>query len=283
MNPEALKARLKTISAAEQRSSQDVWRTLVLERFLVRLAHSNYSEQFIFKGGLLLAHYIRIGRETKDADFLATMLDARQENVARAFQEMAAVSIADGFSFSFSLISQLDQQHMNYPGFRVKLNVSFGSMKDKIHLDIGVGDVVEPNEKVIRLYQYRGEPIFEDSVSLQVYPVETIFAEKLETLVSRAAANSRMKDYHDLVLLCRQPDLLDTSKLKKDITETFQNRNTPLDLPVDFSEDAYAQLQTLWVAHLRVLGDIAEALQLPDQIEVVLTEINAWLSANAIV
>ncbi len=76
MNEQALKERLKTIANIERRTFNEVWRGMVLERLLVRISHSKHSKNFIFKGGLLLSYYLAIGRETKDADFLATELDA---------------------------------------------------------------------------------------------------------------------------------------------------------------------------------------------------------------
>lgn len=74
-------------------------------------------------------------------------------------------------------------------------------MKDRIHIDIGTGDVVSPTPRDLNLVQYRDKPLFESQISLLVYPPETIFAEKLETVISKGTINSRMKDYHDLLLL----------------------------------------------------------------------------------
>jgi hypothetical protein len=123
----------------------------------------------------------------------------------------------DGFAFLFSDIATLEHHHMNYPGFRLRLQAQFGGMKDRIQVDIGVGDIVQPKIESLELYQYKGIAIFEGKVTLQIYPIETIFAEKLETIVSKGAANSRMKDFHDLLLICREPNLLNVSKLKGDI------------------------------------------------------------------
>ena len=145
MNEQALKERLKNIAALEKRTFNEVWRELALERLLVRLAKSDQSEKFIFKGGLLLSHYLEIGRETKDADFLARELNAEAPHIEKAFQGICAIDISDGFSFAYSNITPLEQPHMNYPGFRVTLDLRFGpKMKDRIQVDIGVGDVVEP-------------------------------------------------------------------------------------------------------------------------------------------
>lgn len=281
MNEQALKERLKNIAKIEKRTFNEVWRELVLERLLVRISHSKYSDKFIFKGGLLLSHYIDIGRETKDADFLATQLNADIPNIENAFNQICSIKIDDGFSFSYSNISSLEQSHMNYPGFRLNLNLKFDEkMKDRIQVDIGVGDIVEPNVESLELYQYKGKPIFEGSVSLRVYPVETIFAEKLESIVSKGAANSRMKDYHDLLLLCRKKDLLNLSKLKDDILKTFENRNTKLEPPLNFSEEDFTLMEQLWSGHRRGLVQIAIKLNIPEKIKDLILEVNSWIFKN---
>lgn len=281
MNEQALKERLKNIARIEKRTFNEVWRELVLERLLVRISHSKHSDKFIFKGGLLLSHYIDIGRETNDADFLATQLNADIPNIENAFNQICSIKIDDGFSFSYSNISPLEQPHMNYLGFRLNLNLKFGEkMKDRIQVDIGVGDIVEPNVESLELYQYKGKPIFEGSVSLRSYPVETIFAEKLETIVSKGAANSRMKDYHDLLLLCREKDLLNLSKLKDDILKTFENRNTKLEPPLNFSEEDFTLMEQLWSGHRRGLVQIATKLNIPEKIKDLILEVNSWISRN---
>jgi predicted nucleotidyltransferase component of viral defense system len=282
MNEQALKERIKYIANTEDRLFNQVWRDLVLERLLVRLSRSPHNNQFIFKGGLLLAHYIELGRETKDVDFLATQLDANASEIKKAFQEICQAKVEDGFTYSFSRIEQLDQEQMNYPGYRVNLDLKFSRMKDLIQVDIGVGDIVAPKQESFELYQYKGKPIFEGSVSLKVYPVETIFAEKLESIIARGAANSRMKDYHDLLLLCREEGIITAVKLKEDIEKTFGSRNTDRSLPIQFTVDEFGRLQTLWAAHRNGLQKIADEFNLPANIEDVVREINTWLSKNQI-
>ena len=102
---------------------------------------------------------------------------------------------------------------MDYPGYRVGLKATFGCMRDKIQINVGIGNVVTPTTRELHFVQYRGKPMFEGEISLVVYPPETIFAEKLETVLSKGAANSRMKDYHDLLLLAREPHLINLNKL----------------------------------------------------------------------
>jgi hypothetical protein len=282
MNEQALKERIRHIAKEEKRTFQDVWKTLLLERLLARLTQSIFSEQFIFKGGMLLAHYIDICRETKDVYFLARIMNVESRIVQAAFEEICNLALADGFTFSFSDIATLDHHHMNYPGFRVLINVHFGAMKDRIRVDIGVGDVVEPRKESLELYQYKGRPIFEGGITLQVYPLETIFAEKLETIVTRGAANSRMKDFHDLFLISREKDLLNLGKLRGDIHKTFENRGTQKVLPLNFAEKDLQAMQRLWSAHLRGLGPVARSIHLPERMDELVQSLNAWLMANKI-
>jgi predicted nucleotidyltransferase component of viral defense system len=185
INEQSLKDRLRTISQEKNIPFNACWKQLLLERFLSRLASSTYSHAFIFKGGFLLAYLIKIGRETTDLDFLLTRMRAGQDELRNVFDEIISVHSNDGFIFAFDSIDLLSQPHMAYPGYRIVLSASFGKMKDKIHVDVGVGDTVEPMIRKISLVQCRGNPLFEDTLSLQVYPIETIFAEKLETILSK--------------------------------------------------------------------------------------------------
>ncbi|MHA3126763.1 nucleotidyl transferase AbiEii/AbiGii toxin family protein [Legionella pneumophila] len=279
MNEQALKARLKHIGKEKGKSFNEVWKLLVLERFLARLSRSEYSDKFIFKGGLLLSYYLTIGRETIDIDLLARRLNAEKSNVELIMQEICVLNLDDGFQMQFINLDDLDHQHMNYPGFQVGIAVQFGVMSDKFFVDIGVGDAVEPVLLNWPSFSYKEIPLFSDSISLEVYPVETIFAEKLETIISRGAANSRMKDYHDLLLLCRESSLIDKALLKDNIVQTFQNRGTVFSIPVEFKADELARMQPLWTGHLRALGaHRAQVLGLPEKMVAIIDELNKWLS-----
>ncbi len=283
MNQQALENKLKHIAKENNLTFHQVWKQLIMERLLVRLSQSPFADKFIFKGGILLSRYLEIGRETKDLDFLAQFLDSKKAKMALAFKNICAIDPKDGFQFSLLNISPHGQVHMDYPGFQLKLKVAFEKIKDSIQIDIGVGDAVRPQSKSFKLYHYCGRPVFEKNISLQVYPLETIFAEKFETLISRGAANSRMKDYHDLVLLCRKSKLLHPEKLNQNIKTTFDNRNTPIGFPIIFSQEEYSVLQKLWGEHIKKLGPLATGLNLPIQIESVVNELNEYLESIAIV
>lgn len=281
MNEQALKARLKYIAKEQGKQFNEVWKLLVLERFLARLSRSDYSDKFVFKGGLLLSHYLVIGRETSDVDLLARRLNSERKQMEQIMHEICLLHLHDGFHMQFESLDDLDHQHMNYPGFQARITVHFGVMSDKFFVDIGVGDVVEPVSLDWPSFVYKEKSLFEDFISLNVYPVETIFAEKLETVISRGAANSRMKDYHDLLLLCRESKLIDKSRLQENIRQTFQNRGTTFSIPIQFQPDELSRMQILWSGHLRVLGDArSQSLSLPKDIAQVIEDLNQWLDGN---
>ncbi len=283
MNEQALKERIKYIAHSEGRVFNQVWRVLILERLLVRLSYSSYNEQFIFKGGLLLSYYITLGRETKDADFTTREQSINASQIEDAFRKIVKVDVKDGFTYTLSGVNLLPEKDVDHKCYRINLSLKFGNMKDRIQLDVGVGDTVESKQDSLELYQYKGKPIFEGTVSLQVYPMETIFAEKIDSIVSRADTNSRMKDYHDFVLLCREKNIFNFPKLKKEISRTFKSRKTKKVLPIHFSEDAITKLQKLWTGHRNRLRINADGLGLPTYIKDAISEINDWLLKNKIV
>lgn len=272
MNEQSLKEKLRFIANERNMTVQEVWKKVALERFLARLSSSDLKKQFIFKGGLLLSYYLELGRETKDIDFLATNVEASEESIKQKLLEIADTQVEDGFEFSFERIDQLDQTHMNYPGYRIKLNVTFGSIRDIVQLDIGVGDVVSPMEVSLDTIRHKKSTLFDGEILLNVYPVNTIFAEKLETLVYRGALNSRMKDYHDLWMLC-QSSLIDDKKLKSDIESTFKHRGTELIIPVKYTRDETTKLQSLWNSHIKNQSNES----LPEEIITVVELINEKL------
>lgn len=283
MNEQALKERIRYIANSEGRIFNQVWRSLTLERLLARLSHSSYKSQFIFKGGLLLSHYIKLGRETKDVDFLFRESNSEISRIEKAFREICHLDIEDGFSYKLYRIEPLRLETVGRFCYRLTFNLTFGKMKDRIQVDVAGGDVVKARTKSLKLYQYKGKPLFEKSISLRVYPLETIFAEKLESIVSRADANTRMKDYHDLVLLCHSKNILNFSKLKRDITKTFKSRGEKKLLPLQFSKKELNILQQLWTKHRESLyGDI-DSFKLPINIKEIIDKINNLLLRNKVI
>jgi predicted nucleotidyltransferase component of viral defense system len=282
MNESAFKERLKAVAQEKGLQFNLVWKQLLLERLLARVSRSNHHDHFIFKGGMCLAQRIEIGRETTDLDFLMTRLNSEAASVEAAFREIADLDTGDGFRFELQKIEELAQPQLAYPGFRVSLKAWLGKMDDRVQVDIGIGDVVTPVEEPIHLFEYKGKPIFEGEITLLAYPVEAILAEKLETIVYKGRDNSRMKDYHDVLLMLREPGMISVSAAKASITATFQHRNTALGKSILFETDEVERMNALWTRHLIRIGKVRAKLALPDKIADVLAEINAWMATNGI-
>lgn len=152
----------------------------------------------------------------------------------------------------------------------------FGKVRSKINIDVGFGDIVEPIKKTFPFIGYSKGPLFEKEILLLCYPKESIFAEKLETIVHRGALNSRMKDFHDLYSLIRE---LPFKNLKEVVHTVFEHRNTPFKIPIIFEDKGLTFLQSLWSAYLKGLRT-KDAQLLPSNISELLSELNEWLLIN---
>ncbi len=276
MNEQALKDRLIIIAKEKGIHFNQCWKKLLLERFLARLSRSPEKAKIIFKGGFLLSYLIDLGRETMDLDFLMNRINAEEKEIRNSIERILSEKLEDGFIFLYEKTELLEQPHMAYSGYRITLKVLFGKMKDKIQIDVGIGDVVVPESRIFPVFSHKGKPLFEGEISLMVYPAETIFAEKLETVISKGEKNSRMKDYHDLLLLCREAGLLKKDLLESSIKDTFSRRETSYK-QIAFTDTGLHALQKLWMAHRKGLGNIADELLLPVDIGAVISEINLAL------
>ena len=112
-------------------------------------------------------------------------MEASENEIKKTMMEVVAIKSTDGFLFHYEDISPLEQPHMKYPGYRVNFEAKFGRMKDRIHIDIGTGDVVSPTPRDLNLAKYCDKPLFESQISLLVYPPETIFVEKRDCDLQR--------------------------------------------------------------------------------------------------
>lgn len=274
---QSIKDKVKTISREQNRQFGEVWQAVILERFLVRVSRSKYKDQFIFKGGLCLQKYLKVGRSTMDLDFLLRGINANLESLHEIFSEIAETKVDDGFIFNNLKVSPLVHSHMKYPGFEIAMWAELGSTRTHVNIDIGIGDVVVPEHLKILLSANNSGPLFEKEIELWAYDPETIFAEKLETAIKRDALNSRMKDYHDLVVLLKS-GILKKEKLQKTIKSTFSHRNTEYSQIPQFSGDDLERLEKLWENHLKLLKKNEFGILLPEKIVMVIDVINGFLS-----
>jgi len=160
------------------------------------------------------------------------------------------------------------------------LMAKFGGTKTQINIDLGFGDVVDPIDYDFNLTTTKKGPLFESKIQIKCYPKEFIFAEKLETVVFRSSANSRMKDFHDLYSIIFQNGLADKTLAKKTIRTVFMHRDTSLDdIPLNFNERSINELQTKWNNYHNTLDSNMEFLP-PTKIKDLIDYINQWLFSN---
>jgi predicted nucleotidyltransferase component of viral defense system len=276
----SIKAKLRQIAKFENKTPSVILQNFFLERFLVRIAYSSYCDNFVLKGGLLLSKYLNIGRQTQDLDFFAKNIKNQTQVIEKVFQEIARIEIADGIIFKDIRADSLLHPHMNYLGAQISMFGYFGNIRCKLSIDLGFGDVVKEVKKELFLMKSAKGPLFENSIKLNCYPCEFIFAEKLETIIFRGAANSRMKDFYDVYIMILDDKDIQKEVLENAVIEVFNHRKTPLNIPISFSDDEFYYLEVYWKSFYQGLNLKAINYSIPEKIIDVTKAINQWLTFN---
>ena len=273
----SLKDRIKAIAKAQNRAFNDLWRTLALERFLARLARSDKLDRFVFKGGFLLSKYLRLGRETADLDFSLTKTAGSIESVKALIEEILSLPYDDGFNFENLAVEEMRHPHMDYPGYGVTTIAFLGQTRTTISMDLGIGDQVAPEKRSLALLSLNNKPLFESEISIQVYPLSYIFAEKLEAIVYRGGTNSRMKDFYDVIVISKLQDF----NLKASaavVGSVFEHRKTVLPTKLSYDQQAIDVLSRDWKRFIGTLED-EFAENVPEEFMEVIAKIEDLLHA----
>lgn len=219
-SPSSILAKLKNESIKRDIPNQQMITLFLHEEFSRRLSKSKYMDKFILKGGFLL-YTLGAGdtRVTMDSDYLIKYISNDQENIKKTIQEIIEIG-NKAIIFEFEGMERITEQN-DYHGLRIKLIGSIGRSKTPFFIDLGVGDVITPEENIIKL-----ETIIEgfDEPEIRAYPMETIIAEKLDAILYMMEASSRMKDYYDIYYLAISKNF-DGNILREAIYNTFKNRN----------------------------------------------------------
>jgi predicted nucleotidyltransferase component of viral defense system len=247
--PVSVLHRLRNKARAEGRNPQEILRYYAIERFLYRLAQSDYAEQFVLKGALIfLAWGLDLARPTRDID-LAGFAPANVETVSRIMREVCRTAvIADGMEYEAdSVRGAIIREGARYLGVRISIDCALGKARSPIRIDIGTGDAITPDVMHVRYPTLIEMPAPE----LRGYPPETVIAEKVEAMVTLGEINSRMKDFYDVWLITRRLDL-EGSTLQQAIQATFQRRQTgvPTQLPPAFTDGFASDKQAMWNAFI---------------------------------
>ena len=186
-----------------------LWQEIMLDDLLERISVSKYRDNFILKGGFLLSAIVGIDkRSTEDIYAEIKGLDLTEKQIAKVFEEICQIKLAgDLLSISLSEIEQI-HEHEEYKDYRLHFNASFRKIRYPLKVDVSTGDVITPRE-----IEYSYKLHIEDRhINIWAYTMETIVAEKLETVITRGIANTRMKDLYDLFILQRERINLATLK-----------------------------------------------------------------------
>ena len=215
-----------------------------IERFLYRLSKSTLADRFVLKGAMLFRVWAAdLHRPTKDLDLLG-FGDPTPDAVATAVRQIIATVVPDdGLQFDTASVTAAEiREEQEYGGIRAKLVAMLGDARIPMQVDVGFGDAILPEPKVGPFPTL----LDQEAPKLRMYPPEAVIAEKLEAIVKLGMANSRMKDYYDLLAILRLYDP-DSYALAKAIAATFQRRKTlvpdcaPTGLSDEFARDPIAQ------------------------------------------
>ena len=273
----SIKAKLLNISQSEGQGYQILITRYLQERLLYRLSISPYHDRFFLKGGALLyAHERFLARPTLDIDFMRHHIDNDKENVKKVFTEICAIPYEqDGVIFHTDTLHTDDiATEKKYPGVRLTLTASIDTIRQSVSMDIGFGDVVTPHPAELAYPSLiDGFP----DTNILAYSLETVIAEKFQTMIARAEANSRMKDLYDLYTIL-QGGKYDREILSEAIKATFANRQTTyMDNHAVFSPDFSnnPDLNTRWSSFAKKLR-ISQELTFSNVTNYIQTELKPY-------
>lgn len=222
----SVRERLLKISREKGEDFQLLFNRYAVERLLFRLSRSAHQNSFVLKGAMLFALWTGdMHRPTRDLDLLG-FGDAGEERLRGVFQSLCTLPVDDddGLVFDAATVSvEAIREEQEYGGQRMRLRVTLGQARLDLQVDVGFGDAITPAAEDVQYPTLLGM----EAPTLRAYPKETVVAEKLEAMVKLGLANSRMKDFFDLVVLARMFSF-EGARLCEAITATFKRRATAL-------------------------------------------------------
>ncbi len=222
-NAKSLMDKSRNLAVSCNITVNEVLQNYMFERILERLSVSKYKNNFILKGGLLLSSIMGIDtRTTMDMDTCIKGIDLTDEQLYEVLQEILNIDVNDGVKFEIRN-SQPIREEDDYGGLKYNLLAIFDNLRVNLSIDIATGDLITPRE-----IEYDYKMIFENrNLKIMTYNIESIIAEKFQTVISRGILNSRMKDYYDLYYLITYKEF-SKENLKNAIEKTFKKRETDI-------------------------------------------------------
>ena len=222
-NRAQLKAWIKNMSSKVNVNENIILQNYMLERLLERISVSKYKYKFVLKGGMLITAIVGIDmRNTLDMDATIKGFDLEKDNLENILNEIFNINLDDGVDFEFLNIKEIRQED-EYGGYRVSLNARFDKLVVPMKLDITTGDVIVPKE-----VNYKFGLMFENrSIEILAYNMETVIADKFETIISRNVDTTRARDFYDIYILwTTQQQNFDKGLLGQAIVKKFEYRDS---------------------------------------------------------
>ena len=249
-----LKDLIRNMSKKKSADAQILMRNYMMERFLERISLSEYKNQFILKGGMLVAAMVGLdARATMDLDATIKGTNVSVEDVEMIISQIISIPLNDGVSFRIKRISEI-MEEADYPGVRVSMETKFDGVITPLKIDISTGDIITPRE-----IKYNFNLMLENrTIEVWAYNLETVLAEKMETVISRNVTNTRMRDFYDIYILQK----LYGEQLSKDVlwdalVATAKKRETLEQIETEDIDEVFDEIQSssvmenLWKAYQR--------------------------------
>ena len=218
-----LKDLIRNLSKKKSADAQILMRNYMMERLLERISLSEYKDKFILKGGMLVAAMVGLdSRSTMDLDATVKGVNVNVEDIENIMTAIIQVHLEDGVNFCIKRISEI-MDEADYPGVRVAMETEFDGVRTPLKVDISTGDVITPKEIC-----YSFKLMLEDrSIDVWAYNLETVLAEKLETIITRNITNTRMRDFYDIhILIELYGNDLNSTILNEALIATARKRET---------------------------------------------------------
>jgi len=253
-SPEQLKGFIRNLAIKRNLKAQEVLQMFLFERILIRLSVSPYQSKFILKGGLLISSMIGVNeRTTMDMDTTVQGISMEETEIVKIIKEILLIDANDNIVFEFKGIEDIREDDA-YNNFRIHLQARYGKINSPMKIDITTGDIITPSA-----IQYDFPMLFEDGViEIWAYTIETILAEKIETIIRRNIGTTRLRDYYDVYMLYRlNKDNVRIPVLKEAILNTAEKRSSLVEIQnwkeilKEIEEETY--LEKLWNNMLMII------------------------------
>jgi len=249
-----LKDLIRNLSKKKSADAQILVRNYMMERFLERISLSEYKNQFILKGGMLVAAMVGLdARATMDLDATIKGTNVSVEDVEMIISKIISIPLNDGVSFRIKRISEI-MEEADYPGVRVSMETKFDGVITPLKIDISTGDIITPRE-----IKYNFNLMLENrTIEVWAYNLETVLAEKLETVISRNVTNTRMRDFYDIYILQKlYGEQLSKDVLRDALVATAKKRETLEQIETEDIDEVFDEIQSssvmenLWKTYQR--------------------------------